>query len=401
MRNPFAWFRERRSVESGPYSYVDAGNWWSGTRDGPESINVIRAENLATVQACVGVISSTIASLPARIYQVANGVRTEVEDNPFSNLIANPYAVQTWSDWCEFIMGNAILHGNALAQVVSDGTGVIRELRVLPWQYVTPLRLLRDPAEGRLIFNVKLPNVPMYQVLDSEVFFLRDRSDDGLIGRSRISRSPGAVRNAESLQNFSLASWDNQAKPSAFVTPGKSTSRDGFKRFKAQFDEKNTGTKNAGRVIYGDDGATYTAMQMSPEDAQVLESRRFGVEEICRLFTVPPPLVQDYTRNTFSNAATAGLWFAQFTLLPWVRKIEAEFKRSVFGLNGGYELELDMSGLTRGDYAARWASYMVARQQKILTTDEVRAQEGYGPMPTTIGHNGGPPLDPEQPGDLT
>jgi phage portal protein BeeE len=75
------------------------------------------------------------------------------------------------------------------------------------------------------------------------------------------------------------------------------------------------------------------------------------------------------------------LWFAQFSLTPWVRKIEAEFTRSVFGGSSGYELEIDLSGLMRGDYAARWAAYAVAVQNNILDVNEIREAEGYNPRP--------------------
>ncbi len=121
-------------------------------------------------------------------------------------------------------------------------------------------------------------------------------------------------------------------------------------------------------------------MSVSPEDAEVLASRQFSVTELCRLFGVPPPLVQDYSNNTFTNAATAELWFASRTLLPWANKLEAEFARSLF-VDPSYSLEIDLSGLQRGDYQSRWAANVAAVTAGILTRDEVREQEGYQPMP--------------------
>ena len=120
---------------------------------------------------------------------------------------------------------------------------------------------------------------------------------------------------------------------------------------------------------------------VSPEDAEVLASRRFSVEELCRVFQVPPPIVRDYTHNTFTNSQQAALWFAQFRLTPWVRKIEAEFTRGVFGSSSGYELEIDLSGLMRGGYAARRAPYAVAVQNGILGVNEIHEAQGYNPRP--------------------
>lgn len=131
-----------------------------------------------------------------------------------------------------------------------------------------------------------------------------------------------------------------------------------------------------------DGGMTWKAAQISPEDAELLETRKFGTEEICRLFQVPPPLVQDYSHNTFTNSETAGRWFAMFTLAPWARKIEAEFARTVFGASGGYELELDLSGFLRGDPATRWNAHKIAIETGVLDADEVRQVEGWNPRGT-------------------
>jgi HK97 family phage portal protein len=122
-------------------------------------------------------------------------------------------------------------------------------------------------------------------------------------------------------------------------------------------------------------------MSVSPEDAEVLASRRFTVEELCRLFQVPPPIVQSYEFNTFTNSAQADLWFARHSLQPWARKIEAEFARTVFGdATGTFHLEFDFSAMTRGDYETRWKANIGAVGAGILTKDEVREAEGYPPL---------------------
>jgi HK97 family phage portal protein len=282
--------------------------------------------------------------------------------------------------------------GNSLATVIADPRGGVSELRFTPYEYVVPLWILKNAVEWRMMYRISLPNVEPFVVLDSEVFILRDRSDDGRVGRSRLSRSPGVVQNAISMQAFENNSWRNQAKPSAFVTPGKAVSKEGFKRFKDQFDIRNTGTDNAGRVIYGDDGATYTAMSMSLVDAQLVEAKRFATEDLARLYGVPSQLINDLTRSTFTNSETAGRWLVQNTLLPWIAKIEAEWKRSVFGLNSDLDLVIDVSGLVRGDYAQRFAAYAIARANNFLSVDEVRAAEGYPPMADVAGDP--PPDDP-------
>ena len=141
------------------------------------------------------------------------------------------------------------------------------------------------------------------------------------------------------------------------------------------------GAKGAAKVLIMDQGLQWNGNAIvSPEDAELLSSRKWSVEELCRLFQVPPPIIQDYSHNTFTNSEQAGRWFAQFCLLPLVSKIEAAFNRALFP-DGEYELDLDMSGFDRGDPATRWNNHAIAATNGILTVDEIREVEGYSPLP--------------------
>jgi HK97 family phage portal protein len=146
-----------------------------------------------------------------------------------------------------------------------------------------------------------------------------------------------------------------------------------------QFTNRHAGAGNAGKALILDSGLEWQAAQITPEDAELLETRKFGVVEICRLFQVPPPIVQAYEHNTFTNASQAGLWFATFCLAPWARKIEAEFARSLFPAGAPYELELDLSGFLRGDPETRWQAHKIALEMGVLDPDEVRQVEGWNP----------------------
>ncbi|KAA8389611.1 phage portal protein [Acetobacter tropicalis] len=334
-------------------------------------------ENLATVLACVNAISSGIASLDAYVYNTAGNTRTEAPNHPVSRLIRQPNRTQTWPDLMEWALASVLLTGNAVMVVEYDGAGRPTALTPIPWQCVQVDRL----KSGRLRYTVMAWQGVTRTLLDNEVFHLRDRSDDGLVGRSRLSRARDVFTGAAALQDYSLNMWQNQVVPSGIVSSETGAlSNDQAKDLKQQLQERAGGTNNARRVIVLPNGLKWQAVGISPEDAEALESRKFSVQELCRIYGVPPPIVQDYSNNTFTNAAQASLWFAQNTLVPWVRKIEAEFKRSVFGASNPYELVIDMSSLMRGDYATRWQSYGVAIQNKILTVNEIREQEGYNPM---------------------
>lgn len=333
-------------------------------------------EGLATVLACVNAISGSISSLDAIVYSTSGQSRTEVPNHPVSRLIRQPNQNQTWPDLVEWMLASVLLTGNAVLVVQNDGAGRIATLTPIPWQCVQIDRL----ATGRLRYTVIGWQGVTKVYLDNEVFHLRDRSDDGLIGRSRLSRAQSVISGAFALQDYTLNMWSNQATPSGVMTFDAKPSNEQIQAIKEQAQSKYSGTGNARSIMVLPNGAKWQSIAISPEDAEALESRKFSVQELCRVYGVPPPLVQDYSNNTFTNAAQASVWFAQNTLMPWVKKIEAEFIRSIFGKSSQYELKLDLTSLMRGDYATRWQSYNTAIQNKILSVNEIREMEGFNPV---------------------
>lgn len=367
---------EKRAITGQP---TDGISWDAMRYGGPGSIGTegMLAENLAAVLAAVNVVSSGLASLPARVYQQQDAGRVEAPNHPVSRLIAAPNDQQTWPDLIEWIMGSVLLRGNALCVIGWDGRGAPQTLTPVPWSRVSVTLL----PSLRLQYAISPPNGGPQQILSQDqVFHLKDRSDDGYVGRSRLDRAREALDGAKAAQDFASAVWRNAATPSGVLEVPAGVSAEGFQRMRSAFNARYAGQENAGSVIFADPGAKFTATQISPEDAQLLDTRRFTVAEIARIFQVPPPLLQDYSNSTFTNAAQASIWFAQVTLTPWARKIEAEFARSVF-TDGSSHLEVDLTGLLRGDYATRWTANVAAVGAGILTKDEIREQEGYGPLP--------------------
>lgn len=334
------------------------------------------AENLSAVLACTGVIASSLASIPALVYRRQGEGRTEAMDHPLSRISREGVSsAMTWPEFIEHLVASTLLTGNGLAEILRGPAGVLIGFRYIPWGMVTVAEL----SSGRLAYDVSDGRGRNWRLLSGEVIHLRDRTDDGLIGRSRLSRAGDAVTGAMAANDFARSFLNNGAQPSGVLEmPGVLTGEQ-FARLREQMTERHTGAKKAGNVMILDGGAQWKASQISPEDAELLESRKFAVEEICRIYQVPPPLVQDYSHNTFTNSETAGRWFAMFTLAPWARKIEAEFARSVFPTGSGIEMELDLSGFLRGDPATRWNAHKIAIEAGVLDPDEVRQVEGWNP----------------------
>lgn len=178
---------------------------------------------------------------------------------------------------------------------------------------------------GRLAYDVGDGRGGLRRDLEGEVIHLRDRTDDGLIGRSRLSRAADTLASVLLTNLFARSFLERGAQPSGVISHDAPLTFEQRDSLRESFTRRHVGAAQAGTALILDNGLTWQQMQISPEDAELLESRKFGNEEICRLFQVPPPLVQDYSHNTFTNSDRAGRWFAQFTLAPWARKIEAEF----------------------------------------------------------------------------
>ena len=351
---------------------------------GTAYVNPKMAENLSTVLACVGAISSAMASLPAYVYRQLERGREIDTRHPIARLIAaGPNQHQSWCDFLEWVMASALLRGNALAELVTDDRGAVSALRPIPWEFVT-VQLL---PSGRLVYDV-VETTALYggtgrprRLLQDEVLHLRDRSDDGLIGRSRLQRAAAVLQAGLSIQDFANALYKNGVNPSGALEMEAKLTQDQRELLAKNFREAFAGPTKAAKALVLDQGMKWSQISISPEDAEFLASRRFTVEELARLFGVPPPIVGDLSHGTFTNSETVGRWFATHTLAPWIRKVESEFTRSVFSEASRvtHRLEIDMSGFLRGDPAQRWAAWKIAVDGGILDADEIREEEGFNP----------------------
>jgi HK97 family phage portal protein len=359
---------------------------WLGAVDGGRVVNARTSENLATVLACVSAISAAIASLPAFVYRMTDTGREEDNGHPLSRLIRNgPNSKQTWPDFLEWLVASTLLRGNGLVEIITDRGGRVTELVPIPWEYVS-VQLLPN---GRLAYDI-VATTGFYgatgrlrRLLEGEVLHLRDRSDDGLVGRSRLSRAGAVVSTALAIQEFSGALYENGAHPSGVLqAEGKLTDAQ-LHRLADHFRQTFAGPSKTAKALVLDQGLKWESVSISPEDAELLASRRFTGEELARLYNVPPPIIGDLTHGTFTNSETLIRFFAQSTLTGWCRKIEAEFHRSVLSEASRVDRQfvLDLSGLLRGDPETRWKSHEIALRNQVLTPNEIRGEEGWNPRP--------------------
>jgi HK97 family phage portal protein len=381
-----------RSATNGSSTVSPWDNQWPGLWGAR-----LLPENLAVVVACVNAIAAAIASLPARVFQETDdGKRLDRPDHPVARMIRQPNALQTWSDFLEWLIASALLQGNAVAAIDHDGAGRPTALYPIPWWACQPILVPTSGAgfsspyvpNSRLVFDVMQTMMPWplaskpagfpTRYFADEVVFLKDRSDDGILGRSRISRAPDVLACGLGAQGFSSGIWQNGASLSGVLTfPGK-LGKEASDHLAQSWRDVHSGGMNAGKTVVIEEGGKFDALGVSPEDAELLASRQFSVAELARLFGVPPPIIGDWTHSTFTNSATATLWFGSLTLLPWVQKIEREFDRVIFN-DPTCHLAIDLGGMMRGDYDTRTTANVNMVRAGVMTADEARREEGLDP----------------------
>ena len=172
--------------------------------------------------------------------------------------------------------------------------------------------------------------------------------------------------------------FENGCFPSGVIESVSKMGAEQRKDAQAAYSALNRGTSKFGRIMVLDQDMHWKSMSMTPMDSQMIESWKQAAIEVCRIYQVPPPLIQDFSHSSFTNSEQAGRWFAQFCLLPWVKKLEAEFSRSLFA-GTPYSLEFDMSSYDRGNSESRWQGHKIAIEAGVLTTNEVREVEGWSP----------------------
>lgn len=337
-------------------------------------------EGLSSVLGAVELIASALASLPASL--TADSPDGQVPAPPTATawaLLRRPNPRQSWPAFLQTMAASTLLRGNGLAYLRTDGRGAVAELVPVPWQWIAPTILRGTGREPRLAYDVaqhtpeaELLGIPR-RMLAEDVLHLRARSDDGIIGRSVLSRAQGVVREGSALAGTAEALWVNGLRPSGVIThPGKLSER-AFTRLRQSLAERYAGPQNAGKNLLFEEGMTFARHSLSSIDAQFLQSREFSVAEVARLFNVPLGLLQPGQGGQALDQLLA--LFAQLALAPLVAVIEAEFDAAV--LPPGLHLQLDMAGLLRGAFSAQASAFSVLVQSGIITANDAREALGW------------------------
>lgn len=358
---------ERRAAADPSWAALSGSRWGA-----PLARN---AESVSAVYACVSAISETIASLPLILYRrTDDDGRDRARDHPLYKVLHDtPNGQQSALEFREQMQASVLLRGNAYAEIVRGYDGQARELRPLLADRVQVLKL----DNGRLAFEVTEDKGGRRRLLQEEVFHLRHRSENGIVGVSPISAAREVVELAIAEREHGSAVFRNGTKASGVLKfPGK-LSPDQRATIGQSWSSQYAGASNAGRTPILEEGVDYTPLSMTLEDAEWLGARQFSVEEVCRLFRVPPTVVGDLRHGNYSNSVEMARQFVTLTLRRHLAMWEQAIARCLLTEAGRrtYFAEHNVEGLLRGDSLTRAQFYQRAVDDGWMDTDEVRRLE--------------------------
>lgn len=341
----------------------------SGMHVTPES-----ALTFSAVLACVRVLAEGVASLPLITYERQGRNKEHAYTHPlYSVLHDSPNDDMTSFQWRETSIAHCTLWGNCYSEIVDDGAGHVRELWPLLPQYMTPKR----STTNELIYEYRDPTGKVILYNRDQIFHVPGLSMNGLIGMSMIAIYRDAVGLGLTLNQHGAKLFANGTRAGGVLEHPGTMSDTAYDRLASSFQDKYGGAVNAGKTILLEEGTTFKPVTMPNDDAQFLQTRMFQIEEVARMFRVPPHMIGDLEHATFSNIEQQSLDFVIYSLTPWLVRWEQGISHRLLlpRERGQYFSKFNVAGLLRGDIMSRYTAYGSAINTGWMTRNQVRELE--------------------------
>jgi len=344
------------------------------------------------VYSCVRILAEAVASLPLHVYRYKENGKERVYNHHLYHILHNePNTEMSSFVFRETLMSHLLIWGNAYAQIIRDGAGrVVALYPLLP----NKMTVSRDKnGEIYYIYTTTSDENPNFKDYGSVVLRKQDvlhipgLGFDGLVGYSPIAMAKNAVGMTIATEEYGASFFANGANPGGVLEhPGVLKDP---KKVRDSWNEVYRGTANAHKIAVLEEGMKYQQIGIPPEEAQFLETRKFQINEIARLYRIPPHMVGDLEKSSFSNIEQQSLEFVKYTLDPWVIRWEQAMQRSLLLPKEKQEffIRLNVDGLLRGDYQSRMNGYAVGIQNGFLCPNDVRELENMNLIPDEKGGN--------------
>ena len=364
--------------------------FYFGSTTSGKAVTERSAMQMTAVYSCVRILAEAVAGLPLHLYRYKeDGGKEKALDHPLYLLLHDePNPEMSSFVFRETLMTHLLLWGNAYAQIIRNGKGeVIALYPLMP----NKMSVDRD-TNGQLYYQYtrsteEAPTMKGVTVNlhPSDVLHIPGLGFDGLVGYSPIAMAKNAIGMAIACEEYGAKFFANGAAPGGVLEhPG--TIKDP-QRVRESWQSTFGGSGNANKIAVLEEGMKYTPIGISPEQAQFLETRKFQINEIARIFRVPPHMVGDLEKSSFSNIEQQSLEFVKYTLEPWLVRWEQSIQRTLLSPEEKkrYFAKFNVEGLLRGDYASRMNGYATARQNGWMSANDIRELENMDRIPAEEG----------------
>ena len=361
--------------------FGSAYTFFFGSTTSGKTVNERTAMQTTAVYACVRVLSETLASLPLHTYKhTERGKEKAIDHQLYYLLHDEPNPEMTSFVFRETLMGHLLLWGNAYAQIVRDGRG-----NVLALYPLLPDKMTVDRTAGGELYYEYQKDTGTMILRSEEVFHIPGLGFDGLVGYSPIAMAKNAIGMAIATEEYGAKFFANGANPGGVLEhPGVVKDP---KRVRESWNAVYQGSDNAHRVAVLEEGMKFQSIGIPPEQAQFIATRKFQLNEIARIFRIPPHMIGDLEKSSFSNIEQQSLEFVKYTLDPWVARWEQAIQRILIRQDEkkDYFVKFNVDGLLRGDYQGRMNGYAIGRQNGWLSSNDIRELEDMNRIPDELG----------------
>ena len=384
----------RRKVRADPQDMTSGSVYraYYGHTSAGKTVTERSSMQVTAVYACVRVLAEAVASLPLHLYKEEDGSKVKATDHPLYFLLhSEPNEEMTAYSFWETLMTHLLLWGNAYVQVIRNGKGEVTALYPL-----MPNRMTVDRDENGHIYYQYLwskgsdaPTMKetIVKLTPHEVMQIPGLGFDGLVGYSPIAMAKNSIGLSMACEEYGSKFFENGAAPSGVLEhPGILKDPE---KVRDSWQAAFGGSQNAGKVAVLEEGMKYSPISINPQEAQFLDTRKFQIDEIARIFRVPPHMIGDLEHATFSNIEEQSLEFVTYSLQPWLTRIESSISRSLLSKDEKmiYYARFNVDGLLRGNYASRMQGYATGISNGFLCVNDVRRLENMDLVPDSEGGN--------------
>lgn len=351
--------------------WQSAYNFFFGSTSSGKVVNERTAMQTTAVYSCVRILAETTASLPLHTYKRTDKGKEKALDHPLYYLLHDePNPEMTSFVFRETLMGHLLLWGNAYAQIIRDGRG-----RVLALYPLMPDRMMVCRSYSGEIYYTYNKDGEEYILRNWEVLHIQGLGFDGLVGYSPIAMAKNAIGMAIATEEYGATFFNNGASPGGVLEhPGILKDPE---KVRKSWNSVYGGSGNAHKVAVLEEGMSFKPIGIPPEQAQFLQTRKFQLNEIARIFRIPPHMIGDLDKSSFSNIEQQSLEFVKYTLTPWLSRWEMGMMKALLSPSEKkeYLIKFNVEGLLRGDYKTRMEGYSIGIQNGFLSPNDVRELE--------------------------